>query len=125
MNIVEIITLFGILAVLSAIPSTSVALVVIRSATLGVTNGFAVVAGIILGDLLFIMLAISGLSVIAETMGSLFAIIKYLGAAYLLWLGISLLKSDSNTVIKVKKTRKKRSLASSFLAGFILTLGGC
>ena len=123
MNIVEIITLFGILAVLSAIPSTSVALVVTRSATLGVTNGFAVVAGIILGDLLFIMLAISGLSVIAETMGSLFAIIKYLGAAYLLWLGISLLKSDSNTVIKVKKTRKKRSLASSFLAGFILTLG--
>ena len=123
MNIFEIMTLFGMMLVLSAIPSTSVALVVTRSATLGVANGFAVTIGIILGDLIFIILAILGLSIVAETMGYLFAIIKYLGATYLLWLGISLLKSDSNTIIKVNKTTEKRSLISSFLAGFILTLG--
>ena len=32
-----------------------------------------------------------GLSVVAETMGSLFMVVKYLGALYLLWLGCSLL----------------------------------
>ena len=122
MNIVEIITLSGIMVTLSALPSTSVVLVVTRSATLGVANGFAVIAGIILGDLIFIMLAILGLSVVAETMGGLFAIIKYLGAAYLLWLGISLLKSGGNTIIEVNKNSKKRGLVSSFLAGFILIL---
>lgn len=123
MNIIEIITLFGIMVVLSTLPSTSVALVVTRSATLGVANGLAVAAGIVLGDLIFIMLAILGLSFVAETMGSLFAIIKYLGAAYLLWFGFSLLRSKGNRTIKENSTRKKGNLISSFLAGVVLTLG--
>ncbi len=123
MNIIEITTLFSIMVVLSAIPSTSVALVVIRSATLGVANGFAVTAGIILGDLTFIVLAILGLSVVAESMGGLFSIIKYLGGVYLLWFGFSLLKSQSNTIIKISSITEKRSLLTSFLAGIILTLG--
>ena len=123
MNIIEIITLFGIMVVLSALPSTSVALVITRSATLGVANGFAVAVGIVLGDLIFIMLAILGLSFIAETMGDLFAIIKYLGAAYLLWFGFSLLRSKGNKAIKENSFRKKGSFIGSFLAGVILTLG--
>jgi len=123
MNIIEIITLFGIMVVLSTLPSTSVALVVTRSVTLGVANGFAVAAGIVLGDLIFIMLAILGLSFVAETMGGLFAIIKYLGATYLLWFGFSLLRSKGNKIIKENNTRKKGNIISSFLAGVILTLG--
>lgn len=123
MNIIEVITLFGIMVVLSAIPSTSVALVVTRSATLGIANGFAVAAGIVLGDLVFILLAILGLSFVAEIMGGLFTIIKYLGAVYLLWLGFSLLKLQGNTEIKANSTSKKGNLTSSFLAGVVLTLG--
>lgn len=123
MSIIETIALFGIMVVLAAMPSTSVALVVTRSATLGVGDGFAVVVGIVLGDLVFIMLAILGLSVVAETMGGLFMVIKYLGALYLLWLGFSLLKARSKTTITVNSTREKGNLVISFLAGFILTLG--
>ncbi len=108
---------------LAAVPSASVALVVTRSATLGVADGIAVSVGIILGDLVFILLAIFGLSVIAETMGSLFMVIKYLGAGYLLWLGFTLLKSKGTSEITVEKPIKKRNLVASFLAGFILTLG--
>ena len=123
MSIFEIITLFGIMTALAALPSASVALVITRSATLGVANGVAVTAGIILGDLVFILLAIYGLSVVAETMGSLFMIVKYLGAAYLLWLGYTLITSKSTTRITVDKTIKKQNLVTSFIAGFILTLG--
>ena len=123
MSIVETITLFGIMVALAAIPSASVALVVTRSATLGVGNGFAVAAGIVLGDLVFIMLAILGLSVVAEAMGSLFMVIRYLGALYLLWLGFSLLKAQSKTTITVDSTRENGSLVTSFLAGLVLTLG--
>ncbi|MBW1753537.1 MAG: LysE family translocator [Deltaproteobacteria bacterium] len=123
MSIIETITLFGIMVALAAIPSASVALVVTRSATLGVGNGFAVAAGIVLGDLVFIMLAILGLSVVAEAMGDLFMVIKYLGALYLLWLGFSLLKAQSKTTITVDSTRENGSLVTSFLAGLILTLG--
>ena len=102
MSIIEIISLFGIMVALAAIPSASVALVITRSVTLGVANGIAVSVGIVLGDLIFILLAIFGLSVVAETMGSLFMIIKYLGAAYLLWLGYTLLTSKSTTVVAVE-----------------------
>lgn len=123
MTIIETITLFTIMLALAAIPSASVALVVTRSATLGVTNGIAVSAGIVLGDLVFILLALAGLSVMAQAMGSLFMIIKYLGAAYLLWLGYTLLTAKSTIEIPAQNSTGKRSLLASFLAGFMLTLG--
>ncbi len=123
MNTIEIITLFAIMVALAAVPSASVALVITRSATLGVANGIAVSAGIVLGDLVFILLAILGLSVVAETMGGLFMIIKYLGAIYLLWLGFALLTTESRSTITVNKKIEKRNLVTSFLAGFFLTLG--
>lgn len=107
---------------MAVVPSASVALVVTRSATLGVVNGLAVSAGIVLGDLVFISLAIFGLSVVAETMGSLFMVVKICGGLYLLWLGFSLLIVKKSEII-TKKSVSKRSLAASFLAGFLLTLG--
>jgi len=123
MSLIEILALFGIMASLAAIPSASVALVVTRSATLGVGNGVAVSAGIVLGDLAFIGLAVFGLSVLAETLGSLFLVIKYLGAIYLLWLGLSLLRTKRGTTAPANAGNRRGSLAASFLAGFALTLG--
>lgn len=123
MSITESISLFGIMVVLAAVPSTSVALVVTRSATSGIANGMAVAAGIVLGDLAFIILAILGLSVVAETMGSLFMVIKYLGALYLFWIGFSLLTEKRTTTIAVNRAGLKGRLVTSFLAGFFLTLG--
>ena len=123
MSIIDIITLFGMMVALAALPSASVALVVTRSATFGVANGVAVTAGIILGDLIFILLAIVGLSVVADTLGSLFMVIKYLGAAYLLWLGYTLITSNGASSISVDKSVKQQHLFASFAAGLILTLG--
>src|SRR6056297_144344 len=123
MSLIEILALFGIMASLAAIPSASVAPVVTRSATSGVGNGVAVSAGIVLGDLAFIGLAVFGLSVLAETLGSLFLVIKYLGAIYLLWLGLSLLRTKRGTTAPANAGNRRGSLAASFLAGFALTLG--
>ena len=108
---------------LAAIPSTSVALVVTRSATLGVANGIAASAGIVLGDLVFIALAILGLTVVAKAMGSLFMFVKILGGLYLLWLGFSLFFKKGSSKITASKNNSKWSLLASFMAGFILTLG--
>ena len=87
MNLLEVLMLFLILSTLAAIPSASVALVVTRSATFGVANGIAVAAGIVLADLLFIALVLLGLTVLAETMGGFFMLVRYAGALYLVWLG--------------------------------------
>jgi len=123
MGILEAASLFLVMLTLALIPSSSVALVVTRSVTHGVPNGISVSLGIVFGDLIFILLAILGLSVIAETMGWLFLTIKYIGATYLIWLGYTLLTSESTTAISVEKTKQKGSLVASFLAGLFLTLG--
>lgn len=123
MGVLEAAALFLVMLTLALIPGSSVALVVTRSVTHGVINGISVSLGVVLGDLIFILLAISGLSVIAETMGWLFLVIKYIGATYLVWTGFTLLASKSTTVISVEKMNQKGSLATSFLAGLFLTLG--
>lgn len=123
MSIVDSIILFGIMTILAAIPSTSVAVVITRSATLNTCNGIFVALGIVVADLLFVMLAILGLAVFAEAMGSLFAIVKYIGALYLIFLGFSLFKSNNLNTQHLKKTHTNSNLFISFMAGFTLTLG--
>lgn len=128
MSAFDILSLFVIMLTLAAIPSASVALVVTRSATLTISNGIAVSVGIVVGDLVFILLAILGLSVVATNMAWLFMGIKYLGAAYLIWLGTNLLfvKSSSDQLkdrTSVDHERPNGKLITSFLAGFLLTLG--
>lgn len=108
--------------VLAAIPSASVALVVTRSATLGVKNGISVALGIVLGDLVFVALAILGMSFLAETMGSFFAVLRYAGGAYLIWLGVTLLRSKRKINL-IEDSSSKLSLAASFISGLLLTLG--
>jgi threonine/homoserine/homoserine lactone efflux protein len=123
MGIIESIALLGIMIALAAIPSTSVALVVTRAASLGASNGVAVAAGIVLGDLIFVMLVILGLSVLAEALGSLFQIIRYLGATYLVWLGFSLLARKHTSGFATNSPAGKGRLTTDFLAGLALTLG--
>jgi threonine/homoserine/homoserine lactone efflux protein len=123
MTIIDSISLFVIMVTLAIIPGTSVALVITRSATLGVANGIAVSLGIVLGDLIFILLAILGLSIVAETMGGFFLVIKYLAGAYLLWIGYTLLTSSTKNTITVSTGNTTGNFITSFLAGFFLTLG--
>ena len=123
MSFLDSISLFLIMVTLAVIPSASVALVVTRSATLGISNGIAVSMGIVLGDLVFILLAIFGLFVIAETMGAMFVVIKYIGGAYLLWIGYSLLTSKKKPTYTVESSKLRGNIAVSFLSGFLLTLG--
>ena len=122
MNIIDAVFLFAIMAALAAIPSTSVALVLTRSATLGLANGIAVATGIVIGDLIFVLLALLGLYFVAETMGNLFLGIKYLGGAYLIGMGITLLRSRDNKDVTARQ-RELGTLLTSFLAGLFLTLG--
>ncbi|NJL68771.1 MAG: LysE family translocator [Microcoleus sp. SM1_3_4] len=68
-----------------------------------------------------LIIAILGLSLLAQKIGSLFFAIKYLGGAYLIWLGIGLCKSKIQDM-KVEEVVKS-SLISSFFTGLLITLG--
>ena len=103
------------------IPGVSVLAVSARSAAFGFAHGIFTSLGIVVGDMAFILVAIYGLSVLAGLMGNYFFLIKYLGGAYLIWLGIVLWRSKS----KVEKVADsgKSSLPSSFMTGLLITLG--
>jgi threonine/homoserine/homoserine lactone efflux protein len=72
-------------------------LVAILSRTLGTgfQSGLMVTMGLVMGDAVFLGIAMIGLSKIATTMGPLFQGVKYLGAAYLIWLGIQAFRAAS------------------------------
>lgn len=114
-------TLTGALFFLAIVPGPSVFAVVGRSIESGFIHGFVTVLGIVAGDLIFILSAVYGLWSIAETASSLFALIKYLGSAYLIGLGIALWRSNSKTA-EVSDV-KKLSWLSEFLCGLFITLG--
>jgi threonine/homoserine/homoserine lactone efflux protein len=120
MTFSSVLALFSAMVVLAAIPSVSVLAVSTRSAASGFIHGVFTTIGIVVGDIIFIIIAIWGLSFLAETMGSLFVLIKYLGAAYLIWLGIGLCRSKSQDV--ETEAVVESSWFSSFLTGLSITL---
>ena len=122
MNGIEILSLFAIMAALALLPSTSVLLVVTRSALGGVRHGIAVAAGIVCGDLIFALLAVFGLTVLSELMGSLFVLIRIGAGLYLIGLGLTLLRSSAATPMTVAG-RLQGGLMVSFLSGLLVTLG--
>ena len=77
----SITALFSSMIVLAFIPSLSALVVSARSTANGFTHGVFTTIGIVAGDIIFIILAIYGLSVLAELMGSRFSLIKYPGGA--------------------------------------------
>ncbi len=69
------------------LPGPGLAAVVSRALGSGPKAGIAVIAGLIIADVIFMGIAIVGLLAIATTMGPLFQFVKYAGAAYLVWRG--------------------------------------
>lgn len=85
-DIAALILFAGALAIAAAVPGPAVAAIVARVLARG-TRGLApFILGIIVSDIIWLTLAVTGLAVLAQTFHEVFLIIKYLGAAYLMWL---------------------------------------
>ena len=121
MTFSNIVSLFISIVILAVIPSLSVLTVTTRAATYVFIHGVFTTIGIVTGDIILILIAIWGLSFLSETMGSLFILIKYLGGAYLIWLGISLCKSKAQEIKTDQPVTS--SLFSSFVTWLVITLG--
>lgn len=79
------------------IPGPATLLTVARATTSGTRVGIATGAGITAGDIVHTFLAVVGISAVIATSAVLFSIIKYLGAAYLVYLGIRAIIEKSPT----------------------------
>ena len=70
------------------IPGPATLLTVARATSSGTKVGIATGAGVAAGDVIHTIMAIVGISAIIAASAMLFSIIKYIGAAYLVYLGI-------------------------------------
>ncbi|MFS1297845.1 LysE family translocator [Streptosporangium longisporum] len=70
------------------VPGPAVVYIVTRSVTQGRSAGLVSVLGIHLGSLVHVAAAAFGIGALLATSATGFTIVKYLGAAYLIWLGV-------------------------------------
>ncbi len=102
-------------------PGPGLATIISRALASGPVAGLAVTAGLILADFAFMAIAMVGLTAIATALGPLFQIIKYAGAAYLLWLGYRVLCGSAAPIIVAP--RKGSGLLRDIGLGLVVTLG--
>jgi threonine/homoserine/homoserine lactone efflux protein len=84
-------TAFAVASIaLLLIPGPTILLVIGQSLGAGRRNALPLVAGVALGDLTAMTLSLAGLGALLAASATLFTLLKWLGAGYLLWLGVKL-----------------------------------
>lgn len=75
------------------IPGPTVLLVLSYSVSQGRKVALATVAGVALGDLVAMSASLAGLGALVLASAELFTMLKWIGAVYLVWLGIAMIRS--------------------------------
>jgi len=102
------------------IPGPTIILVVSRAISHGRKSAFPLVTGVVLGDFTAMTLSLLGLGALMAASAFLFSVFKWIGAAYLVFLGARLLRSSP-----VKHPSQRAAAGSSprplFKSAFIVT----
>ena len=107
--------------ILAASPGPGVFATTARAMASGFRPALAVIWGIVLGDIIFLLFAAFGLSVVARALGNLFFIVKICGGAYLVWLGIKIWLQKPD-LVQSHQNSSTRSYWGNFFSGLIITL---
>ncbi|RWM70019.1 MULTISPECIES: LysE family translocator [Mesorhizobium] len=110
------------LGIAAAIPGPGLTALVARALGSGFRSALAMSFGLMLGDLTYLTAVVLGLAFVAQTFGMVFLAIKWLGVAYLAFLGWRFWTSGI-TPETVAAKRGRGGLMSSFIAGLAVTLG--
>lgn len=83
-------------AVVAIVPGPSVSLIVANALRRGAPAGFASIAGTQVGLASMIVVLALGLDAVVALMGEVFVYVKLIGAAYLIYIGVRMLRSDGS-----------------------------
>jgi len=108
--------------VLGITPGPGVFAIVARALAQGFRPTLVFICGTIAGDLVYLLLAALGLSVLATQYADAFGLLKIIGGVYLVYLGVQTWRA-SKTVEDVLTPAPGRRSGRSFLSGLTLTLG--
>ncbi|MGE0502755.1 MAG: LysE family translocator [Rhizobiaceae bacterium] len=112
----------GALAVAAAIPGPGVTALVARALGSGFRSSLFMSFGLVVGDLTYLTAVVLGLAYVAQTFGTAFLILKWLGIAYLVWLAGAIWRSGV-VAQNVEANRSRGGAVASFLSGLAVTIG--
>ncbi len=117
-------TIFALaILVAAASPGPAIAALLARVIGRGTAVLPAFIAGIVLGDLVWLAIAVLGLSFIAGSFQTIFTVIKYAGAAYLLYIAYRLWTAPAAAIDVNATDNVDGQPLRSFVGGLLLTLG--
>src|SRR5262249_25270954 len=104
---------------LSMTPGPAVLLVISQGMKFNARSSIRGAAGILTGNAIYFALSAVGLGTLLVASASLFQIIKWLGAAYLVFIGIKMLLSKNSNVNELEQANEIQSSRRLFTQGLI------
>ncbi len=114
-------TFFTSAVLLNLSPGPDMAFILGQTAKRGVQSGFSAMFGIWTGAFIHVIFAALGLSAILATSAVAFSAVKWIGAAYLIWLGIQALRSRG-TNMSVNGQVSPKGLMKIFKQGVLVAV---
>lgn len=113
-------TFFIAIFIFGITPGPGVFAILAKSMIEGPKRCIMLALGMTISDIIYLTLACLGLAAIAEHWGGLFTLIRWLGAAYLIWLGVKLFTSKPEPTTSTSSVNKRSSL--EFIQGFLISV---
>ena len=111
MGIHDLWTFVAAVLVFLALPGPGTFTLLTATGRFGVRGGYATLAGLLLGDQVLMWLAVAGVAALLKANPLLFHAVQYLGAAYLVWVGVGLLRQrdgDAPGVVRLLRGKLLR-----------------
>ncbi len=122
MPIETLLLFFATTLVVVLSPGPAAIAVTAEAASNGYKRSFWVILGIAVANVVYFILSATGITTLIIASHTLFAVIKWVGVAYLLYLGLSIILSDSGP-FSIEPARKERGKRGNvFLKGFVLEI---
>jgi threonine/homoserine/homoserine lactone efflux protein len=109
----------GASIILCIVPGPDMIYLLSRTVAQGKKAGFVAALGINLGGYFHLTAAILGISAIIATSAIAFTILKYCGAAYLIYIGIQAILSNASSAIGSNDNKVELPIKAIFWQGFI------
>lgn len=114
-------TFFLALFLFSITPGPGVFAIIARALTRGAKACVLLSLGMVVSDLVYLLLATYGLAAIAENWSGLFTLIRYLGAAYLIYLGVKMFRATVSDADPMAADKASGGGWSGFMQGFLIS----
>lgn len=101
-------------------PGPNMAFLLSRSAAYGPRGGLAIASGIAVADVIMTLLTATGVTAIIAAWPPAFDVLRYAGAAYLLWLAVKAVRTPVHAMVAGEVETSMRKVFKRALAGSLI-----